>query len=183
MSNISGISLGWSEYPTQYWALNIYISGCSNNCPDCHNLELQDPSHGTNYSLSEIYDIILNKSKSNRTNSIVLLGGDPLYPDNINFTDQLIQTLNSFDICLYTGYDLSHAVNSLRNIYLLKYLKTGRYIPSFSQNSKKTDTHLILSSSNQIMYKVDGDNLNQISENGIVTLQPLTGTNHGIHQL
>lgn len=171
MSKIANISLGFSEYPTNAWAINIYISGCNNYCEDCHNLDIQNPEYGTFYDISELANLIKSKCESNRTKSIVLLGGDPLYAGNIKFTDNLIYNLRDYDICIYTGYEINHVQNSLSNINLVKYIKTGKYYKSKSQTSKKTDSELILSSFNQSMYKVSDNSINLISNNGIVMLQ------------
>ena len=174
MVNVGSIVLGWSEYPTQDWAVNVYLSGCNHFCEDCQNPSLADPSYGHTYSVSELYDSLVKKCKANRTDKIVFLGGDPLYKDNSLLLNELVPLLSNFHICVYTGYNLDYAKSVLSCLNQIDYLKTGKYIQAQKQLSKKTDSELILSSPNQTMYRIKPE-ITQISKNGIVQLQDLRG--------
>lgn len=83
-----------------------------------------------------------------------MLGGDPLYPKNLEFVKELLIKLgDEFDFCVYTGYDPDYV--KLNNVKNFKYLKTGLYNEHFKQQSVKTDEYFQLASSNQEIYDKD----------------------------
>lgn len=170
MAKVGSVVLGWSEYPTQDWAVNVYLSGCNHSCDGCQNPSLADSDYGQNFSVSELFDIIVRKCKANHTDKIVFLGGDPLYEGNSLLLNELIPLLSDFHTCIYTGYSLDYAQSVLTCLNQIDYLKTGKFIKALSQPSRKTDNELILSSPNQVMYKIK-PMIVQISSQGIVPLQ------------
>lgn len=151
------------DYPSKDgMCLSLYFTGCLGICPGCHNKELQDPNFGAEFSISKLINIIPYEAERLRTNKITLLGGDPLYPKNLEFVKELLIRLgNEFDFCVYTGYDLAYV--KLNNVKNFKYLKTGLYNEYFKQESVKTDDYFQLASSNQEIYDRD---FNLLSTNG-----------------
>jgi anaerobic ribonucleoside-triphosphate reductase activating protein len=85
----------------------VYFSGCSHQCPGCHNPESWDSEVGIDYGeglVKEVIDVMTRVG----TRSLTLSGGDPLYG-----SDEEREYLNSFlksirpyldSLWMYTGY-------------------------------------------------------------------------------
>ena len=146
-------------------ALSIFFTGCEHHCSECQNPELQ--KHGLVkdkipfLSFVTLFKELLTRL---RTNKCVLLGGDPLDNQNKEFTKALIEHYPEVDFCVYTGYSL----NSLTEPYVrqAKYVKTGVYDLHLKQKSEKTGSYFSLASSNQKLYKREGNKFILISKNG-----------------
>lgn len=153
------------DYPSKEGiCLSLYFTGCQGLCPDCQNRELQDPYYGTEFEISKLINTISHEAKRLLTNKITLLGGDPLFHTNIDFVRELLETTyKKFDYCIYTGYDINFVFTN--NIRHFKFLKTGLYDETLSQQSMKTDDYFQLASSNQNIYD---ENFNLISTDGIL---------------
>jgi len=88
----------------------LYLSGCTHNCPGCHNPQTHNPNAGT--MIDEVLiNNIGNKIRNRKyINGITLTGGDPLY--NVENTANLIYSLRNrlgerwseLTVWLYTGY-------------------------------------------------------------------------------
>lgn len=160
LSNVSFL-----DYPdNESLAVVVFVLGCGHGCISCHNSYLQD----FNYFDKSVIELTLIEFKEklkifatkNNTNKIVLSGGDPLHPNNINFIKKFL-TSTDYDVCIYTGYSIDY-VKKL-NISNFKFLKCGRYILSLEQLSVKNDEYLQFSSTNQKLYN---NNFELISEYG-----------------
>jgi organic radical activating enzyme len=160
----SEISMGFVDYPSpEDHSINLFIYGCSNHCKGCSNMELQLSENGVPLPPKTVFRKILEKSISFRTRKICLLGGDPLFPKNIKFTQELLLLLqdNDFDVCLFTGYSIT-TVKSLK-ISGFKFVKTGKFRNDLRCKSEKTDDYIQFASSNQKLYDKD---LNLLSQKG-----------------
>ncbi len=62
---------------------------------------------------------------------ITITGGEPL--DQLEPLTELLQLLDGYDICLYTGYDMGEVPEQIKKH--LKYLKTGAYIKSLHSST------------------------------------------------
>ena len=155
----------WIDYPTKDGiCLSVYFTGCQGLCQNCQNKELQDPKFGTEFEIENLINRISHESKRLRTNKVTLLGGDPLFPTNIDFVRELLErTHKKFDYCIYTGYDVEFVFTN--NIRHFKFLKTGLYNEKMPQQSLKTDYYFQLASKNQKIYDED---FKQISTDGIL---------------
>jgi anaerobic ribonucleoside-triphosphate reductase activating protein len=134
------------------------MAGCSSNCENCHNPELQEYIAT---SLDIHQELKLNCFR-NKTNKIVLCGGDPLYPENLELTRKILHELSGeYDICIYTGYD----IEMVRNLKLggFKYIKCGIFNNKLYIGSEKKEEYLQFASSNQKLYDAD---LNLLSKDG-----------------
>ena len=153
------IETTFTDYPDNVsLAVIFYMNGCEHNCLNCQNKELQQPKE---YSV-KIIDKIIDYCNRNRTNKIVLSGGDPLYKTNIDLTNKMIDIYkNNYDICIYTGYDIKYVKKVLHLGF--KFIKSGKYIKNLKQQSIKTEEYLQLASKNQNFYN---DCFIQISKNG-----------------
>lgn len=140
------------DYPENVDCLTIFFTGCAHNCAECQNLNLQ--------KLGEVYKAVpynifvegLKEAAARlRTNKITLQGGDPLHPQNRDFTKLLLSNLcNEFDFCVYTGYDYdtikSYVVDAV-------YVKCGKFNKEKFTKPVKTDNYFQLASTNQKIYK------------------------------
>lgn len=163
--NISSITGSFIDYPSREdMCISIYMSGCDGICVACQNKELQDYRLGEKYDFQKLINILPQFEKIYMTKKICLLGGDPLYIENIDFTRHLLYNAGKkYDFCVYTGYNIDHVIHN--KIYGFKYVKCGRYVESLSQQSLKTDDYMQLASTNQIIYN---DRYQQITQNGIL---------------
>lgn len=111
-----------TQYNLEQRALEIYVAGCNNHCPGCHNPRLQNFNIGTPYEywLEKINNKI--EEFDDMIDNIWLLGGEPLDQDKF-YLEAFILFLNQFNkkIWLFTGHTLSDA------LYLLPY-ETENYI-------------------------------------------------------
>ena len=93
----------------------IYVSGCSHNCPNCHNPETHDINYGVKLTNELQNEIISNIKKRPFISGITLSGGDPLHDNNIFDVLNLIYKIKNVfpnkSIWLYTGYTWEHLIN------------------------------------------------------------------------
>lgn len=149
-------------------AVTVYFTGCSNGCPNCHNPHLQ--KSGKVYDqmtydefVSELHDVL----RRARTDRVVLMGGDPLFEQNREFTKYLIENNNGILFCVYTGYDWDYASEWA---YGAVFIKCGPYREDLKQESCKTDSYMQFSSKNQELYTLDFDSSYvKVSYNGRVS--------------
>ena len=155
----------WLDYPTaDDHAIAVIFVGCDNHCQGCHSIHLQTPQEYSE-TKEELTERIKTLCKRAGTNKIILIGGDPLYKSNIEYTKYITENLsNTFDICIYTGYSIEK-VKEL-DIKGPKFFKCGKFQKNISRKSEKTDSMFILASPNQNFYDKD---YNLISTNGILT--------------
>lgn len=122
----------------------IFLQGCSRHCIGCHNPSTWSQEGGKEYEVDDLAMII----KTNCTNrKITITGGEPL--EQKAALALLLQELEEFDICLYTGYELEDVPRDIMRH--LTYLKTGRYIAS-----EHTTTMPFIGSTNQRFIKIRG---------------------------
>lgn len=90
----------------------IYVSGCSHECPNCHNPETHDINYGIDFTNDLLNEIIDNIKKRPFVSGITLSGGDPLHENNVFHVYHFIKRLKSEfpnkNIWLYTGYKWEH---------------------------------------------------------------------------
>jgi organic radical activating enzyme len=155
------------DYPdNKSSCLSLFMVGCDHNCEGCHNKELQNFDCNIDsvvkLNTKEVLDLILNSFEDYSTNKLAILGGEPLHPNNIHITKQILKEFSEIlDICIYTGYSVDYIKQT--GISGFKFLKTGKYIKGLGQHSEKTDDYFQLSSTNQVIYNSD---FRAISKNG-----------------
>ena len=126
-------------------AITIWFSGCKINCHNCHNPKLQDFKNGKELTPTELFALILDYMDELKTNSIVLLGGEPLDQDSEDLhTLCTLLSISGANIHLYTGYEFEDIYpRLLRTLY---WIKTGRYVEEKKVSGKN------IASSNQILW-------------------------------
>lgn len=142
------IEVSWVDYPdNESLSVNLYMTGCSNNCVGCHNSSLADWHEVSDDVIGEL----ISQCKKHKTNKIVLLGGDPCYSKNLFITKKILKELSEdYNICVYTGHDVDYVKHN--NISGFTFLKCGVYDESKHANPEKTDEFIQFSTTNQELY-------------------------------
>ena len=144
-----------TEFSLERKALEIYVSGCSIGCPECHNPELQDPTKGSNYQtwIKKIvnkvmeFDILIE--------NIWLLGGEPLDQDPNCLLDLLFAIRNlGKPLWLFTGYSDINSINK-DILHYLDFIKLGPYIACI-KTENNIQHGVKLASSNQEIIDLRG---------------------------
>ena len=71
--------------------VSIFMQGCSFHCKNCFNPETWDFNGGLAFDDSVI-DQVLNLCKEDYIAGLSILGGEPMHPNNIEATTQLVKT-------------------------------------------------------------------------------------------
>lgn len=159
------LKVSFLDYPTvDDHCVSIYAVGCSHNCTNCCNPQLQkDDKEG------EVIDYLFFEKelkifcKRNKTKCLTFLGGDFLYEKNIEFIKLFLKrNSKKYNICIYTGYDIDFVKQN--KIKGFKFIKCGKYNTVQKQISMKTDTEFILASKNQKLYD---ENYKLLSKDGV----------------
>lgn len=130
---------------------SIYLSGCSHQCPGCHNPETHDPLYGQEMSLAQLMDIVEEEDFN-----VTLSGGDPLfYPEKLKI---LIHALKRHgrNVWVYTGYTWEEILNDAQLFDATKEADTiveGRFIESLKDPDLR-----FRGSSNQRIIHIDKRN-------------------------
>ena len=90
--------------------VSLYIAGCRNHCPDCHNPESWDFSAGKLFNKS-ILNEILGFCSKNYINGLTIAGGEPMEEENqrelLTLVEAIKTKLPSKDIWCFTGYEFN----------------------------------------------------------------------------
>lgn len=88
--------------------VSFFVQGCPHHCPGCFNEETWDFNGGQAYTPEIKWDIIKAISANNITRNFSVLGGEPLAPQNIDMTWEVIDAVRhaypNIEITLWTGY-------------------------------------------------------------------------------
>ncbi len=167
MRIIPKVSHTFLDYPdNKSIAVIVYFSGCDNNCIGCQNLALSNYiSSNTKSVTSDDLDIIVQQAAEKlNTNKVVLSGGDPLYPLNIEGVNTFIsRNKYKYDICIFTGKDINFVKKNVKEGF--KFIKINKFDITQKRDSMKTDEFFQLSSPNQEFLDKD---YNCVTENGIL---------------
>jgi organic radical activating enzyme len=147
------------DYPdNSSHAVIAYLMGCNNNCKNCHNYRFKDrviyDDEVKTYNVYDFCKEVRKRLSANRTNKLVLSGGDPLSSFNLDFTRELLNNkpfCDSCDICIYTGHDIEYVRENIP-FGTFKFVKCGQYFDNLSKKPSKTLEKFVLASSNQNFY-------------------------------
>ena len=88
--------------------VSFFVQGCPHHCPGCFNEETWDFNGGIPYTSEVKWNIIKAISANNITRNFSVLGGEPLAPQNIDMTWEVIDAVRHayphIEITLWTGY-------------------------------------------------------------------------------
>ena len=159
------ISATWLDYPDdKSLALTVVMMGCDNGCLKCQNPEFQNPLYDKltkDYTPQELEEELKILGKRNRTNKLVLSGGDPLAACNIEFTKEFLN-ITSFDVCIYTGHNIEWVKE--HNVSNFAFVKCGKFDYKTFRESLKNDEKMVFASPNQELYN---NNFDLLSKDGI----------------
>ena len=104
--NIGGIiSSSFTPYPGI--AYEIYVSGCTRHCKECHNPEMWDFNYGTSLDMEKLLEDM--KSRRKEFDIVAILGGDLLCHSTgeaMQFMVPLLSHFKNKKFWLFTGADL-----------------------------------------------------------------------------
>lgn len=152
-------------------AVIVFFEGCTHNCKGCQNPLLQTTSIKDYYSKDDVVKKIDTYCKRCNTDKIVLSGGDPYFNKHecMYVVDKLINL--NYEVCVYTGYTVDKVEEFYEHYNYKKptYLKCGTYredlhVPEWG----KTEEKLVLVSTNQAFYKLEGNEFKIVSEANVL---------------
>jgi organic radical activating enzyme len=154
------------DYPSDDGAaLLVQCIGCSNNCKDCSNPQLQDFNYIGDcvhtFPAETIASQIIQEINQMPYQQIILSGGDVCDPKNIEETKQILKFISHLEVAIYTGYPLEHVERN--EVTGFTFLKCGCYDSNLKVLSEKTDDYIQFASTNQRLYD---SKYNLISDKG-----------------
>ena len=88
--------------------VSFFVQGCPHHCPGCFNEETWDFHGGVPYTPEVKWNIIKAIAANNINRNFSVLGGEPLAPQNIDMTWEVIDAVRhaypNIEITLWTGY-------------------------------------------------------------------------------
>ena len=133
--------------------ITIYSQGCQHHCPGCHNPQTWDFNGGKEYTVDELFNIIIGEEFSDVTFS----GGDPMFQVEA-FTElaQKVKNKTNKTIWCYSGYTYEEIKKSPKMSVILPYIDVlvdGR----FMIEKRNTDLKFRGSENQRIVYLKNGD--------------------------
>ena len=131
-------------------SFTLWFSGCSMNCPNCHNPELQNKDKGEEYNVNTVLFAICNECNKQDLDTVVLLGGEPL-EQKFEDLSMLLNKLRiyGYKVWLYTGWEFENIPESIKNS--LYTIKCGPYIDELRCDGFPASTN------QRIFRKTDGE--------------------------
>ena len=97
-------------------SVTLFCSGCTHNCPGCHNPGTQSFNAGKHFT-EETIQLILDLCKPDYISHLALTGGDPCHPNNWPTIKELAKEFKKAypqkTIWLWTGYLLEEVFEDL----------------------------------------------------------------------
>lgn len=120
----------------------VFLQGCDIHCKHCQNQDTWDIAKGHVVEVYELADLIKAAAFNKE---ITISGGEPLMQRQA--LSELLALLSGYDICLYTGHDISEIPQDiLDNVHYVKY---GAY-----KEELKTTVIPFVGSSNQVFTEI-----------------------------
>ena len=121
----------------------LFLQGCDLHCKGCQNQSIWDISQGVKIDVEELAKQLREKCFNKQ---LTISGGEPLMQKEAVL--KLIELLDGFDICLYTGHDISEVPDEI--LSKIHYLKYGPYVEDL-----KTTVKPFVGSSNQEFVEIN----------------------------
>lgn len=139
-------------------SFTIWFGGCSRNCKNCHNPELQPKDKGGEYNVNTVLFAVCKECDEHGLDTVVLLGGEPLEQDHYEL-GMLLNKLHryGYKIWLYTGWEFEDIPEVIKN--KLYTIKCGPYVDDLRCDG-------FPSSSNQRVFRKTDNEWHQISIGG-----------------
>lgn len=128
--------------------VSLYVSGCRNNCPGCHNPEAKDFNAGKEFTLETLNELISALVPSYIA-GLTLCGGEPMEPENQKELKKVVRAIKKHmpnkNIWCYTGYEFTdlrpggkkYTEDTDELLSYLDVLITGPYMQEFRDITKK----------------------------------------------
>lgn len=98
-------------------SVSLWTAGCPHHCPGCHNKHMWDYDNGYVIPVDLIQQLSHAITDNGIMRNLSILGGEPLAPYNLSFTQWVIQGIRqkfpNIKIFIWTGYTLEE----LQEIY------------------------------------------------------------------
>lgn len=138
--------------------VTLWVSGCSNRCPGCHNLETWDRLSGKQFDNTAL-NILFNELDKSFIQGLTLSGGEPLDINDVDKLNNIFSIVEGFrdrygntkDIWVYSGFLLEDLIKNpiVKNILdKVDYLVDGKF-----DINKRNISLPFRGSTNQIIYK------------------------------
>lgn len=179
---VSGVNAVWQDFPDwELPAIIVYFEGCGHHCPGCQNFVNQAPKYEHLVSEDLLFKDICQKSRSWKTDKVVLSGGDPFFHSGwaeLKAKLQFITKLQKagYSVCVYTGYELEDILGFYKRYpdeIKPDFLKCGRYDQDSARISGKFKYKLVLASPNQSLWRLQGDEYIKLTEQGVLSVNDL----------
>jgi anaerobic ribonucleoside-triphosphate reductase activating protein len=137
--------------------LEIYFSGCSHQCPGCHNSELWERTSDNTIWISGVELVADLMDYKDIATSVHILGGEPLDQDHqaLYMFLYFLDNVGFKNIIFFTANDISQSDISKSIMFdYCSYVKVGAYDESLTDGAYvDIETGIKLASSNQKIYK------------------------------
>lgn len=104
--------------------VSLFVSGCTHGCYNCFNKDLWDFNYGEEFT-NNTMEYILEKVGKPQIEGFSLLGGEPLHPNNISHTIEIVKKIKEQypqkDIWIWSGYLWENIINDKIQKEILKY--------------------------------------------------------------
>ena len=103
MITIASWEIATNDCPYMSISLTIYCAGCTRDCHNCQNPDLQDFKNGVSMDSNQVVALVTDRISL--IESVVFLGGDWMcYPIELrDISSQLKKLYNDLILILYTG--------------------------------------------------------------------------------
>jgi anaerobic ribonucleoside-triphosphate reductase activating protein len=141
------------QFSLEHLALEVYVAGCRQHCPGCHNPESWDFSAGQTYSARWFRRLkMLVQNNTRIVRNLWLLGGEPLDQRHSELC-KLLYLLESFNLplWLFTSYEMDQIPDYIKCSF--DYIKTGKYLKDCPTPAHTREQGVHLASTNQRIYR------------------------------
>lgn len=135
------------------FSTSIYCQGCKHHCKGCHNPQTWDFEKGKEYTVEELYNIVI----SDEFSDVTFTGGDPLFQVE-SFTElaKMIKNNTNKKIWCYTGFLYEDIKNNDKLNIILPYIDVLVDGP-FDITKRNTDLKFRGSENQRIIHLKKGD--------------------------
>lgn len=119
--------------------VTLFVSGCSLQCPHCHNLEAQNKNYGKRFTKKTLNELCEELSKPH-IDGLTLTGGHPLEDYNLYECTKLCHDIKwkypNKSIWLYTGYQYEN-IKGYKILDFVDVLVDGCFVKELADRTLK----------------------------------------------
>jgi organic radical activating enzyme len=135
-------------------SVTVWFTGCSMNCPGCHNVSLHTKTQSQENEKNTILFAICEQCDKQHIDTVVFLGGEPMeqpYEELLWLSAKL--SSYGYKIWLYTGWEFEDIPETIK--HCMYTIKCGKYDENLKQDG-------FPASSNQRVFRKTNNVWNQI---------------------